>query len=311
MIFSKRNLLLLGALSLLISCGRRAENNSLSETTSLETVFVKGDPLNLIQGSQNNSVSFITVNNISSLDDYSLTNVTQYTEREEVVEKADTATAETGNEPVEADRTAVTKSSLFSFTKDGNEFVYASSKSQMGFSFTEKFGKLELNKLVMPEGDYPLKAIHYSLKKTQDAFSILTETSDSESGRILLAFTFTKKSEAKEIGTTSEMYKYLFGAGVKVPWEQAETLEVDICGLQSPAVERAYRNGMAQWNQALEGRLNIVTKTIYSYPPFSDLNTHCIYTVKDYQTLPGGRFVNMASTITKGNLFKGNLSMLI
>lgn len=306
MMWLKANLVFLGLL-LVVSCGRNTEVDRLSEGTSLETIFVKGDPLNLLDGSDNNNRSVLLLSEIENLKEYSLTDISQYTERELVVEKSDTESVESGNEAVEDDSTSSYKSQLYSFKKEGNELVYSSPSSRMEFSFVERFGKLNLVSLQVSDWSFDLKPIHYSMKNTGDAFSILAETSDTESGRVLLAFTFTKKSKAKEIEMTSTIFKYIFGAGVKIPWEQEQALEVNICGVQSSAVERAYKDGLAQWDQALKGRMKIVTKTLYSYPPFNDLNTHCIYTVKNYQTLPGNQFINMASTMISGNLFKGKI----
>ncbi len=61
------------------------------------------------------------------------------------------------------------------------------------------------------------------------------------------------------------------------------------------------------WNGALARRLKIVTKTLSTYPPFSDLNTHCIYSADNYQTTFSGEIMNAGSTITIGDTFQGKL----
>jgi hypothetical protein len=79
------------------------------------------------------------------------------------------------------------------------------------------------------------------------------------------------------------------------------------CGAPSAKIENIYRNGIDMWSQALARRLKVVTKSLYTYPPFSDLNTHCIYTVNNYQTLPGDNVMNPGTTYTVGDTFQGKL----
>ncbi len=294
----------------LAGCGNKNKTPAAAkgETTAIETIFVKGNPNQLIEGSQRNQTSFINASNVLLLNEYSLSHVIQYTEKAEIVKKEDTESAETGNEAEEEDTTEYAKRRLFNFVKTDNEYLYISLASGLSFDFQKDADDvINLEGLIVEKEYYELNPIHYSMKKSGDAFSILAEIQDESVGKILIAFTFTKKSEAKKIETVSTLYKYLFGPGIIVPWNQKEILEINICGQQSAAVEKAYRDGVKDWDSALIGRLNVTTRTLISYPPFSDLNNHCIYTVKNYQTIYGNRFVNMASTILKGNLFKGQI----
>lgn len=104
-----------------------------------------------------------------------------------------------------------------------------------------------------------------------------------------------------------KMMQYFYGAGVIVGWNQKEILEIDICGAPSAKIENAYRDGINMWNGALAGRLKIVTKTLSTYPPFSDLNTHCIYSADNYQTTASEKVMNAGSTNTIGDTFQGKL----
>ena len=293
----------------LAACGQKAIPQ-LSSTTSLETVFLKGDPITLLSGSTKNTDSFITLNQLEQFNNFSLEGISQFTEKVVLIEKEDTnqsTSPEAGNEAKEEDRTALEKSRLYTFSHVGNEYTYSSPQEKIDLIFTERLGKLELTGLHVDSGIYNLKALHYSLKNTGDAFSILAETQDEEDGKILLSFTFTKKSPEVTIDKTSSTYKYLYGAGVIVPWSQKEKVNINICGYRSSTVDNVYRNAIAQWNQALYGRLNIQTTTLFSYPPFSDLNTHCIYTVDNYLTETNPRFANMGTTYISGNLFQGKI----
>jgi hypothetical protein len=310
MFWSKANVLVLSTVLLATACGKKGEipGTSASEKTALETYFVKGDPITIIEGSLSNSNSFLSVDNLESFNNYSLSDISQFTEKAKVVEKADTETAESGNEASTEDSTESARKELFTFTRDQNVFTYSSTKSQLSFTFTEKNGKLDISTLEVPNYFYDLKAIHYSLKTSKDAFSILVETSSDETeGRVLLAFTFTKKVEIKYAEKASSFYKYLYGPGVRIGWDQKEELKIGICGAKSEKLKSIYKKGIEQWAQALDNRLKVTTSFPTLYPPYSDLNFHCVYTVKDYQTIPGNNFVNMGTTFVKGDLFKNKL----
>jgi hypothetical protein len=309
MISSKTSLLVFLCMSLMIAgCGNKGTNVVL-KNTSLRTIFVKGDPTNLLKGSTSNSTSFITPANLEDFSNYSLTGITQFTEREEVIEQQDVGNIESGNEATEEDATKKAGNMIFSFAQNGNDYIYSSPSDNLELAFELTNGKLDLTSLQIKNGGiYNLQGIHYSVKKTGKAFSILAKLDDQDgAGKILLAFSFVKKTEQKEIPKTASTYKYIYGAGVIVPWEQKEILEVDICGAPSVKIENLYRAGINMWTQALANRLKIVTKSLNIYPPFSDLNTHCIYTVNNYLTLPDNRVMNPGTTYTVGDTFQGKL----
>ena len=143
------------------------------------------------------------------------------------------------------DETKKAGKTAYSFVKDGNNYVYSGSAGDLKLVFELKNGKLDLTNLLVKDGStYNLKTIHYSLKNTGDAFSILAQKNDDDSGKVLLAFSFVKKTEQKAIPKTDSIYKYIYGAGVMVGWDQKEILEVDICGAPSAKIENVYRDGI-------------------------------------------------------------------
>lgn len=305
----KTSLLLFLFISTIVaSCGKKASNPATLNGTSLSTIFVKGDPMSLIEGSTSNDTSFITPDNVLDFNNYSLIGVAQYTEKDKLVEQEDVGNIESGNEATEEDNTKEAGKIVFNFDQNGNNYIYSSPLMKLKLTFGLKNGKLDLTSLENNSGEiYDLKTIHYSVKNNGNAFSILTRSSDLDSGKVLLAFTFVKKIDQVEISKTSSTYKFLYGAGVIVPWDQKEILEVDICGMRSAKIESAYRDGINMWNQALAGRLKVMTKTLETYPPFSDLNTRCIYTVNNYQTKFDEEIINAGSTIISGDTFQGKL----
>jgi hypothetical protein len=60
-------------------------------------------------------------------------------------------------------------------------------------------------------------------------------------------------------------------------WE--DTVQLDICGNFPKDELWGIQEGLSQWRKALRGRLNIKSSRRFIFPPFSDLNSHCVYHV--------------------------------
>lgn len=294
---------------LLVGCGKKAESLKVDqEIASLKTIFVKGDPANLLQGSTSNSLSFLTASNLKNFSDYSLVDITQYTEKEELIAEYDIKNINSDNAAPEEDKTKNAGKSLYRFVHSGEDYLYSSPSGELELVFQLKNGKLDLSGLQFKNGlGHNLKPIHYSLKNTRNAFSILAQREDGDQGKVLLALTFVKKTKQKEISKTDMIYKYVFGPGVKVAWNQNNKLEFNICGAPSAKIEEAYKDGINMWKGALEGRLKISTKSLATYPPFSDLNTHCLYSANNYQRTFSQKVMNAGTTTTIGDTFQGKL----
>ena len=307
-------ILVLACFSLIaVGCGKKKQNNGSTSTqelkkdAALKTFFVHGDPMEVVYGSRFNTTSVIEESKIENFNSFSLEGISQFTEKDEIVEKADLGSIETGNEAVEDDLTKIKENNIYKFEKRGNEYIYTGPK-KIELTFEENEGKLEIKSFEIEGASYAVTAIHYSLKEDGNAFSILVTTNEDVSGKILLAFTFTRRSFQRVITKTDKKYKYLYGAGVVVPWNNKEELELNICGgLISSKLIEIYKKSINEWDGALKNRLTITTKHLLDYPPFSDLNNHCIYTVPDYQTLPSARRMNVATTYTVGDIYLGKL----
>lgn len=293
----------------LTACGgKKNSKTGVEGSTSLSTIFVKGDPKELIKGSTLDKNSFISERNVTEYDNYSLSNVWQFTEKESIIEKEDTGNPEDGNEATEEDQTAYVVP-IYTFQKSGNDYIYSNPKSNLAFGFTVNNGKLELKTLDTGRGVYDLSILHYSLKKSKDSFSLLVELQEQDptEGRILLSFVFVKKSEQISILKVDDHYKYIMGSGVALGWSQKETLQIDVCGNQYQSTADAFNGGIQMWKNALKNKMTIKTNYLSVYPPFSDLNSHCIYTVKDYSTESRPQYANPASTTTTYDTFKAEI----
>lgn len=284
---SKTTQIILCMAFMLMACGKKSTVKVMAtDKASLRTIFVKGDPLTLLEGSTSTQNSFITPTNLDSFNNYSLVGMIQFTEREEIIKQQDVG-HEVSEEahPVKADEL------IFNFIQNGNDYIYANQAKNLKLIFELNNGKLDLTALQNQSVIYDLKTIHYSLKKNGNAFSILVKSDEETEGRILLAFFFVRKTDQIEISTS--------------PWDQDETLEANICGAPSAKVESIYRDGIAMWDQALDHRLMVVTKALLTYPPFSDLNTHCIYTVNNYQTSHREDKMELGITFPVSDIFPG------
>ncbi|MEA9355329.1 hypothetical protein SHI21_03915 [Bacteriovorax sp. PP10] len=293
----------------LTACGgKKSSKTGVEGSTSLSTIFVKGDPKELIKGSTLDKNSFISERDMTEYDNYSLSNIWQFTEKEVIVEKEDTGNPEDGNEATEEDQTA-NALPFYTFQKLGNDYIYSNPKSNLKFGFTVNNGKLELKTFDTGYGVYDLSILHYSLKKSKDSFSLLVEIQEQDptEGRVLLSFVFVKKSEQKNILKVDDHYKYIMGAGVAIGWPQKEILQIDVCGNQYKSTEDAFNGGIQVWKNALRNKMTIKTNYLSVYPPFSDLNSHCIYTVKDYSTESRPQYMNPASTTTNYDTFKAEI----
>lgn len=302
-----KSVLFLCLLLTLTACGGKKHNKTGVEgSTSLSTVFVKGDPKQIIKGSTLDKKSFIAEKDIADFENYSLSNVWQFTENETIVEEEDTGNPETGNEATEEDQTTQ-EQVYYSFKKTNDGYVYSNPRLKLDLGFSIVDGKLELKNLETTYGIYNLTILHYSQKETKDSFSILAELQDSEDGRVLLSFVFVKKTEQQDIAKVDDHYKFIMGPGVVLPWSQKKVLQIDVCGNQFYSTQRAFDTGLNQWKKALDNRMEIRTNYLTTYPPFSDLNSHCIYTVNDYSTESRPEYMNPASTTTNFDTFKGEI----
>ena len=302
-----KSVLFLCLLLTLTACGGKKNNKTGVEgSTSLSTVFVKGDPKQIIKGSTLDKKSFIAEKDVADFENYSLSNVWQFTENETIVEEEDTGNPETGNEATEEDQTTQ-EQVYYSFKKTNDGYVYSNPRLKLDLGFSIVDGKLELKNLETTYGVYNLTILHYSQKETKDSFSILAELQDSEDGRVLLSFVFVKKTEQQDIAKVDDHYKFIMGPGVVLSWSQKEVLQIDVCGNQFYSTQHAFDAGLDQWKKALSDRMEIKTNYLSTYPPFSDLNSHCIYTVNDYTTEPRPEYMNPASTTTNYDTFKGQI----
>lgn len=285
-------LIIMFALTSLTSCGKK-KNHRSSENAVVKSYFVKGDTLEIIKDTVNNPNSFITKDNFINFDGYILSNIVQFTPVEEIVKEKDpNSSIEEGHESNEIDLTKVNRENYrFNFSKTNDSLIFKDNENSYILKFKLVGSIYQLTHLQVDKNIYPVNEIHYSLKQDQNAFSILFYVKTDDNLITLLNFSFYKELEKfinVDISDVNKKFKYLLGPGVKNFWSPIEKkLEFNICKNKSEEINpvsilEQYKNGLKGFNSILKDRLDIFTKVYISYPPFSDLNFHCIYTINNY-----------------------------
>jgi hypothetical protein len=296
---------------LYVSCGNEKSSTENSNPSFLKTFFVHGDPAELIAGSTLNQESFIQHDKMDLFNDFYLASVYQFTEKAEVITRSEAI--ESGNEAAEDDLTK-DKKIMFSFYSNGNNFLYSNKERGFGINFKSEYGTLRPFQIVSEDEVINVKVLHYSLLKSKDAFSLLLEARDNEQGKALISITFVRNSAKLALESLSKKYNYLYGPGVPVKWNSSEGIQLHVCGHVSKKVDEIYLSSVNKtWSDIFKYQFVNPTKINFTavldekYPPFSDLNHHCIYSVNNYLTYKDKNYINSASTINIADTNKGQL----
>lgn len=295
--------MIIASLLFITACGKDQSSRSQIEAqlqkTNNQITFIHGPPDNIIAGATFNKVAFFNNSNEQRYNGYILNSINQFTEKDIIIEKEDT-NIEAGNEAETEDTTKKNNKISYQFVDNGDGTAkYFSEQIDLTFHFIKIENSYFLNQLETKSFVYEIKALHYSESKNNNATSILIETKDNENGKVLLSFTFNKDGIEKETNYVNSYYKYTNGPGVAIGWDQKVDLNIDICGSNNNLeLSNKIKSGINSWKNNLKNRLNINVNSPLTYPPFSDLNSHCIYLVSDYQTEYGNDVANPGTTFS-------------
>lgn len=268
---------------------------------SVVQYFIHGDPLSLVQNSET-SPSFLTVANMNSYNDFHFSGGSSFIEREPVappttfeqVEK-DNATDTTGSV---ADEFELAK---YSFSKvNEKRYIYGpisgDKNPKIGFELRDGL-------LVVTDFDgYPVTAQHYSRKNDGKAFSLLVSYTDPTIGKLLTAFYFNTSDVSNPLEEASKDFAFLFDT-VKVYWD--EPIELQACGNLSTSQAQSVKASVDSWfaDASPTGTTRPVRySTRATYAPFSDLNQHCIFLIKDFKLENSNDFYTAGVTLPVINL---------
>ncbi|MES2526700.1 MAG: hypothetical protein V4598_06415 [Bdellovibrionota bacterium] len=297
-------IMLAALLTSTVACGNKKSKSSKSGIQR-STFFVQGNPEAVVAGATMNTTSFLTTSNVSMLENFELYSIYTFTEREEIMTE-ESGNIEEGNEASTGNQLLGSRP-VFTLSNTFDQYEFESTQAKLGFRFTRSAGNiLKLDQITNDHIDYPVKVLHYSLKQDQEAFSFLVSVGD-KTGKNILAITFVKKNEQK-LNTVTALYNYLAGPGVKVGWNKSEILKIRLCSPPSADLGNKYRLGINMWASSLQNLLSYEIETVTTYPPFSDLNFHCLYNVNSYLTVnPESGNSNPAATVPQIDRFKGQI----
>lgn len=146
-------------------------------------------------------------------------------------------------------------------------------------------------KLVAHNG-VPSDLLHVSRHQKSSMMSLLL----THRGAGSLVAIYIAKEEPRIFPTNSGRgpYPWIFQAEGR--WRE-NNLEIGFCGFPNGAYEKLGFQALADWQRALQERLEIRGKAIArGFPPFSDLNQHCIYWVEDFVMENSGRRIKGGQT---------------
>lgn len=152
------------------------------------------------------------------------------------------------------------------------------------------------------------EVLHVSASSDGNAFSILVHSKEAFDAEAVFSFTFVRIME-DDVGfleELNEVYEYLFGAGIKINWDNSEKLMISVCGDSPNELKQLVPEMIKQWQTALGDKLELGVEIPSSCPPFSDLTTHTYWYIDDWVEILGEAAVT-GQTHTVANFTTGRI----
>jgi hypothetical protein len=188
-----------------------------------------------------------------------------------------------------------------------------SADSNNELAVLENYNKLMRIHFVNSKGDWKLKAyemnpitvsaelIHFSMTPDKKYFSILSREQNPESKiKSLTSFIFTTGETYTEQNLKQIPYAFL-RKNKLYRWQKETPIKLSICGSMSDKVKNEVRMAAERWQNAGKDLIQIEIDEPKIYPPFSDLNTHCILEVVGLPASPHKDILNYGATISLAN----------
>lgn len=292
----------------------KEKKKSIEGSSKVQTYFVKGDPMNLISGSAGEPSTPFGRDQIRETNNYLLTSIIQFTEREVAIPPNSNRDLEKENaprdneSPSKAGRPEVSQTFNMIEKPNGVWSFESQDPGQLKFLLnSDTNGKFRIFALQLREKTLPVTPIHFSCSRNCEIMSFLARYDAEDSGSALVAFYWTKNEATLPVPIGTKLFNYIFGKGVKIPWNNKSPLPVKICGAQTRKIEKPIRQAIESWSQLLTDRLEIELETADTYPPFSDLNFHCIQIVENYLMEQNPEISKHAITIGTSNLITNQM----
>ncbi|SMF02747.1 hypothetical protein [Pseudobacteriovorax antillogorgiicola] len=296
-----KSISLLIVLVLSASC----DESSKKKDPYTDIYFVHGDVSLLYQGYATDRGSFINLSEVDSFNNYSIASLSAMFERTEKAEVDEVESQEDlENQNSTSREGSEAKLNNFTFiAEDEGVYIYKDLNNSfpLSFVFRATDGKLNLIALKDSSGEQQsLDMVHYSLAEDKRLMSFMFEFNDPKRGKGLIAAYFSKNTQETPWSVEKKKdYAYIQGDGVAVGWQK--DLNLDICGPEALMNQDLVVSSMKEWEVLGEegkvGGLSYNISVNNNPPPFSDVNTNCIYYSRGY------RFEDQDGTVVLGLAF--------
>jgi hypothetical protein len=327
--------------TLFISCGTETK----SKEGQVRHIFVHGDPEELVGGTTMNSQSFLTESNLKNFDNFDFSIGLVISEFSEI--DKDQSEKESSKSAEEMSATTENRSTLraYSFRKyvamsEGNSDKTSESiktnetnktaTSQIYEYYDNKSRDVSLRGVVKPDGTLSIyevlgqkvEVLHYSLSLDGRTFSILGRAQDAKTGKSLIHASFSQRyAGGSGPQLASPKFSFIAGKGVVYRWEKP-TISLNLCILDGNRDRKIKGQGEAErtvvsliqeawgsWQRSGKigdrpAQINIIDKNV---PPFSDVNTACIYSIPKFAYESSNQFVTTGLTVPTTNSSLGTI----
>lgn len=310
------NFFVLIMLIFVASCGKSKKKSDLAALGSGEqNYYIKGELSSLYEGASLNQESFFRASNLKNFNDFvsvghqffSKVGVrqqepTEYTKlSDDEKKKLRQKGQESSHENIEAESQV-----LFKFRADGNDWIYSDKKENLSIHFKSVASRIEPYKMTTKTGvNGDLEVLHYSIDhedvRKSTKFSILAKVFLGQD-ELLVSFTFSKKSDTPiiELSANSQDFHYLLGPTKRAILVRGS--EFSLCGIDIAWMREEFQRAYETWNKYLPKNY-IEFNITNTYPPFSDVNTKCIYLIKDFAfSDPEGKNVTAGFVMPRYNV---------
>lgn len=285
-----------------IQCSDKSKSNS-------KRYFVKGDPKTIVAGTS--MKSDLAVDNMKLVDGFYAVEAEFFSELGESKNSDQIFAEQNGKALGQEASIEFDANDRYKFAeKDGKYYYLAPDSTYIVFVNTSSGLKVES---ITDLNDRPVKVDkniqHVSLAKDKSSMSVMVYFGE-EGSRTLLAITFAKEFSFTDTPRATGDYDFLAGKNIKLRWPSGKNVTLNIC---TPAMERyesVFRRLLGTWTQHISST-KFDLKILKNPPPFSDLNTQCIYLVKNYIEIDrqqaggfmGGVLANVTNKIIDADMF--------
>lgn len=279
----------------LVACSAKHEQSK--ETPVHQKYFVKGNPLSLLNGSVFDDRAPFTRESAKMMADYSLLTFVEFVEKEETRnETKNIDDIEKENKAQDRDRQIGLDLQLEFRELSNGEFSLGTRGELIRFNLQMTGSNLVPVEIWVGNASAKFQTLHWSINEDQTLISLLGYIDTPDTGRSLTAFYFVKNQDFGKELQLNPKYIYSSGAGQASQWPTDKPLELKICNAKQ---FKNYAQAAAEdWASKLVGRLDFRLQVVTSFPPFTDLNYKCIYSMDAYLTEQQANMSEGGVTIT-------------